>query len=170
MKKLCLALVCAIVCSTVAFAQQGKSAIGINLGYGIGLDEPKPKNIELGVKYQYNITDPIRIEAAFNYGLADKIDGVDVSSMDYGVNFHYLFGSENFKFYPLIGLGGVTAKAEISEDGFSISTTETKFMFNVGAGAEYYINEHVGINLELKYSYAKDFCRFPIMLGASYKF
>lgn len=167
MKKICLALVCAIVCSVASFAQKGQSAVGINLGYGIGLDEPKPKNIEIGVKYQYNISDPIRLEAAFNYGIKDKIQGVDVSVMDYALNAHYLFNvSDSFKFYPVVGLGALSGKAEVAGE----SESKTKFMFNAGVGGEYCVGEHLGISLEVKYQYAKDFARIPILLGVAYKF
>lgn len=164
MKKICLALVCAIVCSVAAFAQKGQSAVGINLGYSIGLDEPKPKNIELGVKYQYNLSDPLRLEAAFNYGLKSE----HVSLMDYGVNVHYLFNvAESFKIYPLVGVGACTAKVEGGD-------SKTKFMAQAGVGGEYLLNEKLSLSLEIKYNYTKfyseKFTRIPVMLGVAYKF
>lgn len=162
MKKFYLALVCALLCSVAAFAQKGQSAVGINLGYGIGLDEPKPKNFELGVKYQYNISDPIRLEAAFNYGLKDK----EVEFMTYGINAHYLFNvAESFKLYPIVGLGAATAKI--------FGESETKFMVQGGLGGEYAIGEHFAINLEVKYQYSTftdGFSRIPVTLGFAYKF
>ncbi len=164
MKKICLALVCAIVCSVAAFAQKGQSAVGINLGYSIALDEPKPKNIELGVKYQYNLSDPLRLEAAFNYGLKNK----HVSFMDYAVNVHYLFNvAESFKIYPLVGVGAITVKPEGGD-------SETKFMAQAGVGGEYLITENLSLSLEIKYNYTKvyseKFTRIPVMLGVAYKF
>lgn len=159
MKKLFLALVLAVVGCVSGFAQAGTSAAGINLGIGIGLDEPKPKNFDLGIKYQYNITDPIRLEAVFNYGLKDK----EVKVLTYGVNAHYIVNPESsLKFYPVVGLGAATIKV------FDFS--ETRFMFNVGAGAEYAITENIAAALEIKYQYIKDFGRLPITLGITYKF
>lgn len=167
MKKICVALLCAIVCSAAAYAQKGQSAVGINLGYSIGLDEPKPKNFEIGAKYQYNVSDPIRLEAAFNYGLKNQ----HVSLIDYGVNVHYLFNlSESFKLYPLVGVGGLTAKIEGGD-------SKTTYMINAGVGGEYMLSEHLGLNLEVKYSYSKfsgdwdtSFSRIPVSIGVAYKF
>lgn len=45
-----------------AHAQKGKQAIGFGLSYGTEIE-----SIGLGIKYQYNITNPIRIEPSFNY-------------------------------------------------------------------------------------------------------
>lgn len=44
------------------FAQQGKQAIGGNLSYGTEIE-----SVGIGLKYQYNITDQIRIEPSMNY-------------------------------------------------------------------------------------------------------
>lgn len=46
------------------FAQQGKQAIGGNLSYGTEIE-----SVGIGLKYQYNITDQIRIEPSMNYFL-----------------------------------------------------------------------------------------------------
>ena len=48
-------------CGSV-FAQQGKQAIGGNLSYGTEIE-----SVGIGLKYQYNITDQIRIEPSMNY-------------------------------------------------------------------------------------------------------
>lgn len=54
----CMAL---LGCGSV-FAQQGKQAIGGNLSYGTEIE-----SVGIGLKYQYNITDQIRIEPSMNY-------------------------------------------------------------------------------------------------------
>lgn len=81
MKKL-LVLVCAAIVSISASAQKGDKAIGVNLSYGT-----KVKNIGLGVKGQYYLTDRLRGEASIDYFL--KKD--DVSMWDINANLHYLF-------------------------------------------------------------------------------
>lgn len=43
-------------------AQKGKQAIGFGLNYGTQIE-----SMGLGIKYQYNITDPIRLEPSLNY-------------------------------------------------------------------------------------------------------
>lgn len=65
-----------------AHAQKGKQAIGFGLSYGTEIE-----SIGLGIKYQYNITNPIRIEPSFNYFFEND----NVSMLDLNVNFHYLY-------------------------------------------------------------------------------
>ena len=79
-----------------AHAQKGKQAIGFGLSYGTEIE-----SIGLGIKYQYNITNPIRIEPSFNYFFEND----NVSMLDLNVNFHYLFPvAKSVKLYPLFGL------------------------------------------------------------------
>ena len=53
------------------FAQKGKQAIGGNLSYGTEIE-----SVGIGLKYQYNITDQIRIEPSMNYFF--KNDGLSM--------------------------------------------------------------------------------------------
>lgn len=175
MKKAILTLLVAIVSCTGAFAQAGKSAVGINVGAGIGIGDAKDfNNIDLGLKYQYGLTDAIRLEAVFNYGIGlDKDFGgfkMKNDVMIYGINAHWIVNPESaFKFYPVVGIGGgtITAKA----GGYSDSATG--FMYNVGVGGEYSLTDNLALGLEIKFqSILKDgsYNRLPISLGLSYKF
>lgn len=175
MKKVFLTLLVAIVASTCAFAQQGASAAGINLGYGIGLNTGATDQFDLGVKYQYSVTDALRLEAAFTYGIGLKKNGYKNDIMTYGINAHYLFNlSDSFKLYPIAGIGGGTVKATLEYGGYSVSASTTGFMYNVGLGGEVALGENVALDLEVKY---QGICisdgsvdRLPINLGISYKF
>lgn len=82
MKKLTLLIVCLIAGMATAAAQsQGDKALGLNLNYA------SETSFGLGGKFQYNLTNHVRIEPEFNYYF--KHD--HVSFWDLGVNFHYLF-------------------------------------------------------------------------------
>ena len=61
MKKLFLMLCVALV-SVGAFAQKGEQRVGLNLNYGTEV-----ANVGLGAKYQYGLTDAIRLEGGFDY-------------------------------------------------------------------------------------------------------
>ena len=63
------------------YAQKGRQAIGFGLSYGTEIE-----SAGLGIKYQYNITNPLRIEPSFNYFFEND----NVSMLDLNVNFHYL--------------------------------------------------------------------------------
>ena len=61
MKKIIIAACMALLGCGSVFAQQGKQAIGGNLSYGTEIE-----SVGIGLKYQYNITDQIRIEPSMN--------------------------------------------------------------------------------------------------------
>ena len=82
MKKIIIAACMALLGCGSVFAQQGKQAIGGNLSYGTEIE-----SVGIGLKYQYNITDQIRIEPSMNYFF--KNDGL--SMFDINANIHYLF-------------------------------------------------------------------------------
>lgn len=179
---------CAIMLSIGAFAQKGEQAVGINLNVSPCLESGASlTNFGLSAKYQYGITDAIRVEGALGYDF--KAKGVGI--FEVGANAHYLFNvTDKIKIYPLVGLGyanvsgwGYDTSCKVT--GFNPVTGEpiveklgddsdsgsaSKVYFNVGAGAEYALTDRFGINFELKYQYIKDFSRLPISLGVTYKF
>ena len=58
MKKIFILLITLFSLSVGVYAQKGKQAIGFGLGYGTEIE-----SLGLGIKYQYNITNPIRIDS-----------------------------------------------------------------------------------------------------------
>lgn len=182
---------CAALIGLCASAQEkGDMAVGLNLGVAPSLESgASVTNFGIGAKFQYNVTNPIRLEAAFDYGFKNK--GVDV--MTIGVNAHYIFNVANkISVYPLVGLGYAHCKATAigipdfdENDWGGIANWETdiddygtkeesgsanKFFFNVGVGGQYDLNDKLAVNLEIKYQYIENFNRLPISLGIAYKF
>lgn len=175
-------------------AQKGQSAVGINLGAAPCLESGVSlTNFEIGAKYQYGITDAIRLEADLSYGLKSK--GIDV--FEVSANAHYLFNiGEKIKVYPLVGIGyghigaGLSVESDMDEflkdlhaaagldktqegeakDMDDDSSSANKFLFNVGAGAEYALTSKLSVGVELKYQYMSHFSRLPITVGVTYKF
>ena len=45
-----------------------------------------------------------------------------------------------------------------------------RFIFNIGAGADFKLADNLVLNFELKYQYFKDFSRLPIKVGINYAF
>lgn len=62
MKKIFIFLGLMFVMLSSTYAQKGRQAIGFGLSYGTEIE-----SAGLGIKYQYNITNPLRIEPSFNY-------------------------------------------------------------------------------------------------------
>lgn len=96
MKKIFIFLGLMFVMLSSTYAQKGRQAIGFGLSYGTEIE-----SAGLGIKYQYNITNPLRIEPSFNYFFEND----NVSMLDLNVNFHYLCPvAQSVKLYPLFGL------------------------------------------------------------------
>ena len=128
-----------------AFAQKGIQAAGVSLNYGTEIS-----SIGLGVKYQYNITNDIRLEPSITYFFENK--GVDMFDMN--VNAHYLLPlASNIRLYPLAGL------------------TYTRWATDFGhGGAEFDITDELMMNFELKYQCVSDFDQAIFSIGLAYMF
>lgn len=126
-----------------AFAQEGKMAVGANLGYAAYGNSYNPFGI--GAKFQYEFVENIRGEVAYNYWFPKDKAGV----MDFDLNFHYLFPvAEDIKIYPLAGVNLAMQHGDMDDK-------ESIFGFNIGAGAEYYLQSNLKLNLDIKYQYNK---------------
>lgn len=180
MKKLLL-LVAILMAGMSVYAQKGVKAVGLNLDYGTEIS-----NVGFTGKFQYGITNAIRVEPAFTYYL--KKDGVNL--WDITANVHYLFNvTPKFTVYPLVGIGYAHTKASFSDDledympdGWSMnyegeemsddegSSSSGNFCANFGAGAEYKLTDKLSIGAEFKYQLIDNFNQFVIGIGATYKF
>ena len=172
MKKI-LALVCMALLSTAAsFAQveKGDVAAGVNLLYGSGIE-----SMGLGAKFQYTIIDHVRAEVGFNYFFKKDFQ----SMWDANVNAHYLINvyQDKLFLYPIVGLcfasvsfdeKGAAKKWGLEAEGKYDDVN--RFGLNLGAGAEYLINEHIGITLEYRHTIMKKIDQGVFGIGANYKF
>lgn len=196
MKKFLLAVCVALVGLCASAQEKGDMAVGLNIGAAPCLEKNADlTNFGIGAKFQYNVTNPIRVEADVDYWFKSK--GCDV--FDISANVHYIFKvTDKINVYPLVGIGygrlgaGGTSDFDKMEELFSeenfgnwgtsefdkeldealdASTAHmNRFLFNVGVGAEYALTSKLSVGLEVKYQYMKDFNRLPITLGVAYKF
>lgn len=194
-----LATLLIAVVSSVS-AQKGQSAVGINLGAAPCLESGVSlTNFEIGAKYKYGITDAIRLEADLSYGLKSKgIDVFEVSANAHylfnigekikiyplvGIGYGHIgaglsgddgdydYDPSDDEGYPYPRAKGYSYDSEEEEDyGDGSSTSANKFLFNVGAGAEYALTSKLSVGIELKYQYMSHFSRLPITVGVTYKF
>lgn len=159
MKKYFIVAIMAVL-GLCASAQQGDKAIGVDIGFAPCLEDHADfTNFGLGVKFQYNVTNPVRLEADLDYWFEAK----HVSVFDITANVHYLVGvGKGFTVYPLAGVG--YANVDSHGNGYH------RFVFNLGIGGEYALTSNLTLGLELKYQYINDFSRFPINIGLAYHF
>ena len=139
-----------------AFAQKGIQAAGVHLSYGTEIE-----SFGIGIKYQYNITDNIRLEPSMNYFFENN--GVDM--FDLNANAHYLFPmASNIRVYPLAGLTFASWDAGKGVDNI------TRLGVNLGGGAEFDIADNLMLNFELKYQFVSDLDQAVFNVGIAYMF
>ena len=157
------------------YAQKGRQAIGFGLSYGTEIE-----SIGLGLKYQYNITNPIRLEPSLNY----FIENDNVSMLDVNMNLHYLCPvGRSVKLYPLFGFTFSNWMFDLG-DGFDIDVdgdhihidkdddhhNECRVGVNIGGGADFVLTNNWIMNFELRYQLVSDFDQAVFNLGFAYRF
>lgn len=176
MKKILVSLFLCLFGLTGFAQSKGDMSAGVHIGIApIAEKGAKFTNFGIGALYRYNITNPIRLEADLEYWFKNK----GVSVFDITANVHYLFHFDKLCLYPLAGIGYGSANSSYSvtipdSEGKPVTMKDSnsagRFIFNLGAGAEYPITEKITAGLEIKYQYMKDFSRWPITIGATYHF
>lgn len=171
-KYLLTALIAFFTCSFAASAQEkGDMAVGVDLGFAPCFTKNfnTITNFGIGVKYQYNITDPIRLEADLEYWLKNR----QLSVFDVTANVQYLVGlSDKWNIYPTagIGIGHVSVGTKFFEGFATGGQSWDKFLFNIGIGGEYKLSDNLSIDAQFKYQYMQHFSRLPIQVGLLYRF
>ena len=155
LKRMTIAIIAVLVMSMTAYAQeQGSMAVGGNLVFGSGNSYT---NVGFGPKFQYNITDPIRLEGSYTYFLKKN----NASMWDVSANAHYLFPiNELITIYPLAGLSMIGAG----------SGSDHEFGLNLGAGIDYKLVGNLFLNGEIKYRIGDNWDRLLISAGIAFRF
>lgn len=157
MKKLLLSLAALCIC-TGAFAQKGEKSVGLSFNYGSWIE-----TLGFGLKFNYNITDNIRLAPNFTYFIKNN----NANIWDINTDVNYLFRvAPKFKIYPIAGLSLATWHLKYE----NVKTNETRFGLNLGAGFEYDITREWAVNFEIKYRIMSDIDQAVIGLGVLYKF
>ena len=153
MKKLFVLMSMMFFIMSSASAQKGIQAFGVNLGYGSEIE-----SASIGVKYQYNITNNIRLEPSANYFFEKR--GIDM--FDFNANAHYLIPTENnIRLYPLAGL---------TFTRWDLGKVANRLGLNIGGGAEFDVSDNLFVNMELKYQIVKDLDQTVFNVGLTYMF
>ncbi len=117
----------------------------------------------MGARYQYNITNNVRIEPEFNYYFKHDY----CSFWDLGANFAYLFPiASDVTVYPLAGIGYMHGKAEaMGED-----VNDGSFQAKLGAGVEFQLVPNAKLIIEPKYQFNDFENQFIITAGVAFCF
>lgn len=144
MKKLLLLLV-VFACCMQGFAQKGMQGLGVNASVNVKVGDRDGVGVGGSVKYQYNVTNYIRLEPSFSYyGVSD--DAFDMAAF---VNIHLFFTSPQvFRPYFFAGLGYASFSDETKGYYGKDREAESQFGLNAGFGADYRVSHKVSLQAE----------------------
>lgn len=174
MKKIFTLLFVAVM-AIGAYAQRGQMAAGFTLMAVPSLESHySSTNFGFGGKFQYSLTDKIRLEGDVDYITKNK----GMSQFDLIANAHYMFNiAPRFNMYPIVGLGyahlnydGGDIDIDIDGVEFHSNNSEGRFLFNAGLGFEYELTRNLIGSFEVKYQYVDDWSKLPIAFGIAYRF
>lgn len=163
MKKLLIVMSFIALFVNSSFAQKGYTAVGVHVDASAAMG--------IGAKFQYGITDAIRLEPAVNYYFGNVGNIVDINA-----NVNYLFPVfEKAKVYPLAGIGfGINKEFILDETNYEDSgsfETSGGLVINLGGGAEYTLNDKFSLGADLKYQIVTGgFSHITFAAGVIYKF
>ena len=165
MKKILVISLMLALCGQSAMAQKGRDGIGGNIAWNLYNDS----GFGLGVKYQYNLSDNVRLEPSFNFYPTNTMpdrwghkEGCYTWLLN--ANLHYLIGKPNrWRTYIIGGLalGNMKGHDEKSYgyydeygyyDGYSesVDVNKTKIGINAGLGFDYRITYALSLQMEPK--------------------
>jgi len=160
MKKLLFTSLVAMFATSAFAVQRGDFAIGGNLLFGAGNNF---SHAGVGAKVSYNITDPIRAVAEFDFFLrSSNSQWTDISL--YG---HYLFFvSDRVILFPAVGVGLLRQNTRFGSTNF----VNNSFAFSLGGGIEYVLNNNFSLIGEYRLKLFDGFNRSNIVVGVAYRF
>ena len=163
LKKMVIVAITLLTINVAANAQEkGDMAVGGNLTLGTG---NSLTNFGIGAKFQYNVTNPLRLEGSFTYFLKKDL----ISMWDLSANGHWLIPlTDNIVVYPLAGLSILGVAVDLGILGGSAS--DNTFGVNLGGGIEFKLTDKLVLNAEPKYRIGNHWSRFFISAGLAYRF
>lgn len=165
MKKIIITIFMALI-SVGAFAQEGELNVGAHLLYGTDIEQ-----LGFGARFQYNVTDAIRLEVVGDY----FPESDDWSMLDINLNGHYLFHfADKFIAYPLVGINYTRVTVDWSDlnDGYFFDDfgkeSDGSIGVNIGGGIQYNLTDKLRIGAELKYQTISGWNTPMIGFGVTY--
>ena len=127
---------------------QGSTAVGIDFGAFTPFDDRLDMAPAIGALFEYYLTPRVSIRTGF--GMADpSFNGNGNSLRQVPLRADLNYNWEGGKWHPFVGTGvGAYFLQNKGSNGTAFGDQETKFGFNLGGGAEYFLNRRVAMKGE----------------------
>lgn len=160
LKKAVLIMSLAVVTIFAYGQEKNDIAVGGNISYELN----DYNNFGLTGKFQWNITDGLRLEPSASF----YFEKDNVKMWDMNANLHYVFKiTDVLNLYPLGGLSIVGIDTKILGEDYD----DTQLGINFGGGIEYKLTHNLSIGGELRYQYLDDWKdRITLAAGITYRF
>lgn len=176
MKKLFVVLLMAVAFCGSAEAQKGMKGIGVNIN-GINSLVSGETSLGFGVKFQYNLSDYMRIEPSFTYYFANELE--NVYKMTVLANMHFFFSAPK-AFRPYLFIGGGDGSicryrsSYVFGSGYSYSyDDEAGLVLNGGLGLDWRLSHKLSLQTEVGLMFGvdmEDSNGLKFNMGLSYNF
>lgn len=135
-------IVVVLACSVQSYAQKGMQGVGVNFATNV-VDAFAPGG---GVKYQYNISNYVRLEPSFSlYGLAED-DGFSMAGM---LNVHLFFSSpRSLRPYFFAGAGYVNFAFYSNDYWGDYKEDKGGVGADAGLGLDWRLSHKISLQLE----------------------
>lgn len=151
-------------------AYQGSMYLMPTLGYmHPDSDLEADNDAAYGIRLGKALSEHWDVQLGLTYSKADannQIGGFP-SSGNYkqtllGVDALYMFSRDKFRPFVLAGLGAAHNKIDYTIGGVGVDGSKTSWMANVGAGAQYFFTDNIGLQADLRYVWSRAKASIPV--------
>jgi opacity protein-like surface antigen len=134
----------------------GSTAVGIDVGFLVPSDDQLDKTMNVGALFEYYLTPRVSLRTGF--GIADsefqnnEINSLRQVPLRMDLNYNW----EGGRWHPFVGTGVGAYFLQQKTDGRPFGDQETKFGFNLGGGAEYFLGRRLAIKGEGRYHFIEN--------------
>ncbi len=128
---------------------QERGYAGGNLAFGTYDGDVAPDNASIAAlmgKFGVHINQYFSAESRFGGGIAD--DTIDENGEEVDVKLDYLLGIYGRGHYPIGSIHSIYGVLGVTRGEITGTATETDTGFSFGAGADFYIDDQIGFNIE----------------------
>jgi hypothetical protein len=135
---------------------RGTTAVGVDFGFFVPSDDRLDTSMNVGGIFEYYLTPRVSLRPSFGFANTE-FENSEVNSLrqiPLGVDLNYNW--EGGRLHPFVGTGVGAFFMQHKADGRTVGDQETRFGFNLGGGAEYFLHRRVSVKAEGRYHFIEE--------------